>query len=53
MSRPQEEKIKRLERQNAILRQNIYEMQEQKAAMQTTISGLQEEIRKEIQDKNK
>ncbi len=44
MSCPKEDKIKRLEHQIAMLRQNVYDLQEQKADMLTVIDGLKEEI---------
>ncbi len=44
MSCPKEEKNKRLERQNAELRQNVYDLQEEKADMLVDIKGLKDEI---------
>ena len=44
MTCPKDEKIKRLEHQNAELRQNVYDLQEEKADMLVDIKGLKDEI---------
>ncbi len=44
MSCPKEEKITRLEHQNAELRQNVYDLQERIADMLVIIEGLKEEV---------